>query len=169
MNAALCKPSAFYPCHGILLLLICCQAGTDNTGVKLIRYNSESLQNSMLRRCRGPGAGTAVGIAVLSAVVAPGTATESLSGLTIVSLGGLAIAGGIVYLAEKLINLGKGVAKVVSEIIIEKFKKAERAAGAKAAHRQWMAWYERQQVALRAGQPFDEPPPGFPSRDKNSG
>ena len=74
---------------------------------------------------------TAVGIAVLSAVVAPGTATESLSGLTIVSLGGLAIAGGIVYLAEKLINLGKGVAKVVSEIIIEKFKKAERAAGAR--------------------------------------
>lgn len=116
---------------------------------------------------------TAVGIAVLSAVVAPGTATESLSGLTIVSLGGLAIAGGIVYLAEKLINLGKGVAKVVSEIIIEKFKKAERAAGREEgreeSHRQWMAWYERQQVALRAGQPFDEPPPGFPSRDKNSG
>lgn len=116
---------------------------------------------------------TAVGIAVLSAVVAPGTATESLSGLTIVSLGGLAIAGGIVYLAEKLINLGKEVAKVVSEIIIEKFKKAERAAGREEgreeSHRQWMAWYERQQVALRAGQPFDEPPPGFPSRDKNSG
>ncbi len=116
---------------------------------------------------------TAVGIAVLSAVVAPGTATESLSGLTIVSLGGLAIAGGIVYLAEKLINLGKEVAKVVSEIIIEKFKKAERAAGREEgreeSHRQWMAWYERQQVALRAGQSFDEPPPGFPSRDKNSG
>ena len=116
---------------------------------------------------------TAVSIAVLSAVVAPGTATESLSGLTIVSLGGLAIAGGIVYLAEKLINLGKGVAKVVSEIIIEKFKKAERAAGREEgreeSHRQWMAWYERQQAALRAGQPFDEPPPGFPSRDKNSG
>ena len=116
---------------------------------------------------------TAVGIAVLSAVVAPGTATESLSGLIIVSLGGLAIAGGIVYLAEKLINLGKEVAKVVSEIIIEKFKKAERAAGREEgreeSHQQWMAWYERQQAALRAGQPFDEPPPGFPSRDKNSG
>ena len=116
---------------------------------------------------------TAVGIAVLSAVVAPGTATESLSGLIIVSLGGLAIAGGIVYLAEKLINLSKEVAKVVSEIIIEKFKKAERAAGREEgreeSHQQWMAWYERQQAALRAGQPFDEPPPGFPSRDKNSG
>ena len=125
---------------------------------------------------------TAVGIAVLSAVVAPDTATESLSGLTIVSLGGLAIAGGVVYLAEKLINLSKEVAKVVSEIIIEKFKKAERAAGREEGReegkeegrqegreegreegrQEWMAWYERQQVALRAGQPFDEPPPGLP-------
>ena len=72
---------------------------------------------------------TAVAIAILSVVVAPSGATEDWSGLAIVSLGGLAIAGGIVYLGEKLINLSIGVAKVVSEIIIEKFKKAERAAG----------------------------------------
>ena len=25
---------------------------------------------------------------------------------------------------------------------------------------QWQDWYERQQAALRAGQPFTEPPPG---------
>ena len=169
MNAALCKPSAFYPCHGILLLLICCQAGTDNTGVKLIRYNSESLQNSMLRRCRGPGAGNGSGHSriICRCCSRHGNRKPERSDHCQPRWSGY--SRGIVYLAEKLINLGKGVAKVVSEIIIEKFKKAERAAGAKAAHRQWMAWYERQQVALRAGQPFDEPPPGFPSRDKNSG
>ena len=29
-------------------------------------------------------------------------------------------------------------------------------------HQQWMAWYERQQAALRDGQPFTEPPPAGP-------
>ena len=75
---------------------------------------------------------------------------------------------GIVYLGEKLINLSIGVAKVVSEIIIEKFKKAERAAGRAESHTEWMAWYERQQAALRAGQPFNEPPPSLQNGDKNS-
>ena len=115
---------------------------------------------------------TAVAIAILSVVVAPSGATEDWSGLAIVSLGGLAIAGGIVYLAEKLINLSIGVAKVVSEIIIEKFKKAERAAGRAEGrvelHSEWMAWYERQQAALRAGQSFNEPPPSLQNGDKNS-
>ena len=111
---------------------------------------------------------TAVAIAILSVVVAPSGATEDWSGLAIVSLGGLAIAGGIVYLGEKLINLSIGVAKVVSEIIIEKFKKAERAAGRAESHTEWMAWYERQQAALRAGQSFNEPPPSLQNGDKNS-
>ena len=34
-------------------------------------------------------------------------------------------------------------------------------------HQQWMAWYERQQAALRDGQPFTEPPPaGPPAKQK---
>ena len=33
-------------------------------------------------------------------------------------------------------------------------------------HQQWMAWYERQQAALRDGQPFTEPPPAvLPSKN----
>ena len=33
-------------------------------------------------------------------------------------------------------------------------------------HQLWMAWYERQQAALRDGQPFTEPPPAvLPSKN----
>ena len=32
--------------------------------------------------------------------------------------------------------------------------------GRREEHQKWMAWYRRQQAALRAGLPFDEPPPG---------
>ena len=115
--------------------------------------------------------------------------------LLAISLGGLGIAGGVIYLAEKLINLAKGVGFMLAELIVEKFKKHEREVGMRIGlekgqeegrqvgheegrqvgrqeglqegrqegqevQRQWQAWYDRQQAALRAGQPFTEPPPG---------
>ena len=74
-------------------------------------------------------------------------------------------AGGVLYLAEKLINLAKEGAYLVAEIIVEKFKKREREIGQEIGReerqREWLAWYERQQAALGAGLPFAEPPPGY--------
>ena len=69
---------------------------------------------------------------------------------------------------------------MVAELIVEKFKKHEREVGRKEGReegrregeqvgqqvgrekerQEWRAWHERQQAALRAGQPFTEPPPG---------
>ena len=49
---------------------------------------------------------------------------------------------------------------MVAELIVEKFKKHEREVGRKEERQQWQAWYEHQQAAQRAGQPFTEPPPG---------
>ena len=73
---------------------------------------------------------------------------------------------------------------MVAELIVEKFKKHEREVGMRIGReegwaggrqeglqegqqvgreeerQEWRAWYERQQAALRAGQPFTEPPPG---------
>ena len=41
-----------------------------------------------------------------------------------------------------------------------------KAEGRQENQQQWMAWYERQQAAFRAGQPFTEPPPGVqPSKN----
>ena len=120
--------------------------------------------------------------------------------LLAISLGGLGIAGGVIYLAEKLINLAKGVGFMLAELIVEKFKKHEREVGMRIGlekgqevgrqvgrqeglqeglqvgrregeqvgqqvgreevQQQWQDWYERQQAALRSGQPFTEPPPG---------
>ena len=111
--------------------------------------------------------------------------------LLAISLGGLGIAGGVIYLAEKLINLAKGVGFMLAELIVEKFKKHEREVGRQEGlqeglqvgrregeqvgqqvgreeeRRQWQDWYERQQAAQRAGQPFTEPPPGH--SDNGSG
>jgi hypothetical protein len=120
--------------------------------------------------------GIAAAIAWLSIVVTPlQTKQEGLTMLAI-GLGGLAVAGGIVYLAEKLINLAKGVAIMLAEFIVEKYKKHRFELGRKeglAEGRQkgrqegreeiqlaMRAWYRRQQEALRSGLPFDEPPPG---------
>ena len=48
-----------------------------------------------------------------------------------VILSGLAVAGGVVYLTEKLVNTAKGVIKMVLEVLTEKFKQHEREAGIK--------------------------------------
>ena len=87
------------------------------------------------------------------------------------------MAGGIIYLAEKLINLFKGVAVMLFEIIAEKYKehryevgmKDGIAVGMEEERQAWQAWYERQQAALRAGQPFNEPPPGYPPDNNKNG
>ena len=116
--------------------------------------------------------GIAISIAALSIVVAPVESKQRGLTMLAIALGGLAVAGGVVYLAEKLINLAKGVAFMLAEIIVEKFKKREREIGREEGReenqRTWQAWYRRQQAALRAGHPFDEPPPRYsPESDGN--
>ena len=128
-------------------------------------------------------------IAWLSLAVAPDAAKSNGWSVLAVILGGLAVAGGVVYLSEKLINTGKGGGKMVFDTITEKFKQYERGGGIKIGRKQGLeegraegrglgraeglaegreerqqatnAWYERQQAAFRAGLPFDEPPPGY--------
>ena len=108
-------------------------------------------------------------IAWLSLAVAPDAAKSNGWSVLAVILGGLAVAGGVVYLSEKLINTGKGGGQMVFEALTEKFKQHERGVGIKIGRKQGReerqqatnAWYERQQAAFRAGLPFDEPPPGY--------
>lgn len=115
--------------------------------------------------------GIGAAIALLSLSVAPADARTSGLTMLAVGLGGLGVAGGVVYLAEKLINLAKGVAFMLAELIVEKFKKRERAIGREEGRAEnqlaWRAWHRRQQEALRSGVPFDEPPPGSDSEDNN--
>ena len=127
-------------------------------------------------------------IVALSLAVAPEAAKSSGLARLAVALSGLAVAGGVVYLAEKLFNTGKGVGQMVLELVVERYKqhqletgrkqgraegrvegRAEAQAEARAEARErarehnraTRAWYERQQAALRAGLPFDEPPPYY--------
>ena len=112
-------------------------------------------------------------IAALSLTVAPAAVKSDGWSVLAVILSGLAVAGGVVYLAEKLINTWKGVGKMVFETLTEKFKQHEREVGIKigreqgreegqaAKSREVRDWYERQQAAFRAGIPFDEPPPVY--------
>ena len=44
-----------------------------------------------------------------------------------------------------------------------------RVEGRVEGHREWQAWYERQQAALREGRPFDEPPPGYTPESHSNG
>ena len=113
--------------------------------------------------------GIAVAIAFLSVTVAPLDARDDGLTLLAIALGGLGVAGGIVYLAEKLINLAKGVGFMLAELIVEKFKKREREIGQAMKQQEWQAWYERQQAAQRAGRPFNEPPPGYSPEARGNG
>ena len=110
--------------------------------------------------------GIAVAIAGLSIVVAPIEAKRPGLVLLAIALSGLGVAGGVVYLAEKLINLAKEVAFMVTELIVEKYQRHRWEAGWKAASQAWQAWYERMQEAQRQGCPFEEPPPAAPE-DRN--
>ena len=115
-------------------------------------------------------------IVALSLAVAPAAAKSSGLARLAVALSGLAVAGGVVYLAEKLVNLGKGAGQMMFDLIVEKYKQHQRETGRKQGraearaearerarehNRATRAWYERQQSALRAGLPFDEPPPFY--------
>ena len=73
----------------------------------------------------------AVAIAALSLAVAPAAAKSTFLGKIAIVLGGFAVTGGVVYLAEKLINVIKEVGHLVSEIIVEKYKKSQLEAGIK--------------------------------------
>ena len=117
--------------------------------------------------------GIAAAIASLSIAVAPAEAKNNGLAFLAIGLGGLGIAGGVVYLAEKLINLAKGVSLMIAELIVEKYKQRRweagrreglqegRQEGRREGRQEWRAWYERQQAALREGRPFTEPPPGY--------
>ena len=70
--------------------------------------------------------GIAAAISWLSIIVAPLETKQRSLTLLALALGGLGVAGGVVYLAEKLINLAKGVAFMLAEIIVERFKRRER-------------------------------------------
>ncbi len=79
------------------------------------------------------------------------------------------------YLLAAILGLSAGVA-LMSAILVEvtgymvllipariKQLKAEGHKAGRAEERQeWLAWYERQQVAFREGLPFNEPPPASP-------
>ena len=59
---------------------------------------------------------------------------------------------------------------MVARYIVEKYEKHRYETGRKDNQKRWEAWYERQQAALRAGRPFDEPPPGYdPENNNHSG
>ena len=131
----------------------------------------------------------AVAIAALSLAVAPAAAKSTFLGKIAIVLGGFAVTGGVVYLAEKLINVIKEVGHLVTEIIVEKYKKTQLEAGIKIGMEQgveigreqgveigreqgveigreqerqaWQGWYQRQVAAQREGCPFNEPPPGY--------
>ena len=75
-------------------------------------------------------------IAWLSLAVAPAAAKSNGWSVLAVILGGLAVAGGVVYLSEKLINTGKGGGKMVFDTITEKFKQYERGVGIKIGRKQ---------------------------------
>ena len=112
-------------------------------------------------------------IAALSLTVAPAAAKSNGWSVLAVILSGLAVAGGVVYLTEKLVNTGKGVIKMVFVLIAEKYKQHRLEVGIKigreqgreegrtAQSREVRDWYERQQAAFQAGIPFDEPPPVY--------
>ena len=122
----------------------------------------------------------AVAIAALSLAVAPAAAKSTFLGKIAIVLGGFAVTGGVVYLAEKLINVIKEVGHLVTEIIVEKYKKTQLEAGIRIGMEQgveigrelgveigreeerqaWRGWNQRRAAAERAGLPFDEPPPG---------
>ena len=73
----------------------------------------------------------AVAIAALSLAVAPTAAKSTFLGKIAIVLGGFAVTGGVVYLAEKLLNVIKEVGHLVTEIIVEKYKKTQLEAGIK--------------------------------------
>ena len=58
---------------------------------------------------------------------------------------------------------------MVAKIIVEKYKQREREIGRRETQREWMAWYERHQSALREGRPFTELPPGYSSEGNDNG
>ena len=72
----------------------------------------------------------------MSLAVAPDAAKSNGWSVLAVILGGLAVAGGVVYLSEKLINTGKGGGKMVFDTITEKFKQYERGVGIKIGRKQ---------------------------------
>ena len=126
----------------------------------------------------------AAAIVGVSLAVAPAAAKSTGLSVLAVALGGLAVTGGVIYLAEKLINLTKGVVSMVFDLVVEKYKQHRLEAGIKIGIQQGQeigrkegraeareeqrravrAWYERQQAALRAGLPSTNRRPATPRK-----
>ena len=70
-------------------------------------------------------------IVTLSLAVAPEAAKSSGLARLAVALSGLAVAGGVVYLAEKLFNTGKGVGQRALELVVERYKQHQLETGRK--------------------------------------
>ncbi len=73
-----------------------------------------------------------------------------------------AISGASIGIALFVAVVSEGIGYMVLLIPrrIKQLKDQGRKEGRKDTNRRWMAWYRRQQAALNAGLPFDEPPPG---------
>lgn len=69
-----------------------------------------------------------------------------------------AISGASIGIALFVAVVSEGVGYMV--LLIPRRIKQLKDQGRKEERREWMAWYQRQQAALKAGLPFDEPPPG---------
>ena len=59
-----------------------------------------------------------------------------------------------------VVSVGTGYMVLLIPRRIKQLKDEGREEGRKDTNRKWMAWYRRQQAALRTGLPFDEAPPG---------
>lgn len=80
-----------------------------------------------------------------------------------------AIAGASIGIALFVAVVSEGVGYMVLLIPrrIKHLKDEGRKEGRKETQQQWEAWYRRQQAALKAGLPFDEPPPAGPDAREN--
>ena len=71
-----------------------------------------------------------------------------------------AIAGASIGIALFVAISSEGIGYMV--LLIPRRIKQLRDEGRNESHQEWEAWYRRQQAALKAGLPFDEPPPAGP-------
>ena len=71
-----------------------------------------------------------------------------------------AITGASIGIALFVAAVSEGIGYMV--LLIPRRIKQLKNEGRWEKHREWAAWYRRQQAAFRAGSPFDEPPPAEP-------
>lgn len=75
-----------------------------------------------------------------------------------------AIAGASIGIALFVAVVSEGIGYMV--LLIPRRIRQLKNQGKRELQEEWMAWYRRQQAALRSGSPFDEPPPDGPDDEK---